>query len=296
MLITALRDARRSKGWTQELLGSRIGCQGQTIKRLEAGIGSARTLDATMNALELRLVGVGLGATLAEQLRYRRVKRGLSLQELARRTRLSRTTIAAVERGGGSLASVAQLLSYLAPKASRRAPERAYWGQGDKLDRDSRFTPPDFLEHVEAAFGPIDLDPCGHRMSPVNARKRILLEEGGDGLVDDWQGRLVFMNPPYSALLQWLRRAHEQWSEGNVGTVVCLVPVRTDSEWFHTTLAPVADIFLLQGRVRFLNRAGKAQPTPFSLMLVTLGASREARALFSGQVSGRWIEARANGS
>ncbi len=177
----------------------------------------------------------------------------------------------------------------LAPEARRRAPERSYWGQGDKEDRDSRFTPPDFMESIYAAFGQVDLDPCAHRLSPVIAHRRILLEDGGDGLVDDWSGRLAFVNPPFSELLKWLRRAYDHWQAGNVETVVCLVPVRTDSAWFHETLSTDADIYLLQGRVRFLNPQGNRQHTPFSLMVMTLGATAEQKARYAELAPGFWL-------
>ncbi len=259
------------------------------IKRLERGIGSVATLVAVKEALDFRLNGLGSGRTLAEQLRNRRRKRGWSLDKAAERSGLSRATISSLEQGGGSVASLLRLLAVVAPKARQRAPERAYWGQGDKEDRDSRFTPPEFMDGIYQAFGEIDLDPCGNALSPVIARRRIMLSEGGDGLTDNWSGRLVFVNPPFSALLQWLRRAYDQWIAGNVETVVCLVPVRTDSAWFQDTLSSVADIYLLRGRVRFLNSHGKGQHTPFSLMLVTLGATAEQRARYAKLVPGYWL-------
>jgi transcriptional regulator with XRE-family HTH domain len=259
------------------------------IKRLEQGIGSVATLVAAMAALDFRLTGVGSGKALHEQIRNRRQQRSLSLEQVAQQTGLSRTTIASLERGGGSAASLLKLLTVLAPHARRRAPERAYWGQGDKEDRDSRFTPPEFMAGIYAAFGEVDLDPCGHRLSPVVAHRRILLSEGGDGLVDAWSGRLVFVNPPYSAMIKWLRRAFEQWHAGNVETVVCLVPVRTDSAFFHETLHEAADIFLLRGRVKFLDPHGKGQHTPFSLMLVTLGATPTQLNRYAELVPGQWL-------
>lgn len=289
MLIDELRLARRSAGWSQKTIADRIGVDVQTIKRLERGVGSVSTLTAAMAALDFRLTGLGTGATLHEQLRLRRRARSMSLDQLAARTQLSRATIASLERGGGSVASLLCLLAALAPGARRRAAERSYWGQGDKDDRDSRFTPPDFLASIYAAFGEVDLDPCGHVLSPVVARRRILLSEGGDGLTDEWSGRLAFVNPPYSALLKWLRRAHHQWQAGNVETVVCLVPVRTDSAWFHDTLSAAADIYLLKGRVRFLNSEGKGQSTPFSLMLLTLGATAEQKARYAELMPGFWL-------
>lgn len=242
-----------------------------------------------MAALELHLTGIGPGTTIVDQLRAKRQKLRWSNAETARRAGLNRATVAGLERGEGSVASLQCLLTALAPKARRRAPERSYWGQGDKEDRDSRFTPPDFMEIIYEAFGPVDLDPCAHRMSPVVAARRIILEEGGDGLVDEWSGKLAFVNPPFSAQLLWLRRAYSQWLTGNVETIVCLVPARTDSAWFHETLAVDADIYLLQGRLKFLSTAGKAQPTPFSLMLVTLGASDEQKARLAELTPGGWF-------
>lgn len=242
-----------------------------------------------MAALDFRLTGLAAGKTLPEQLRAERRKRSMSLRDAAEKTGLSSTTIASLERGGGSVASLLRLLAVIAPNARRRAPERSYWGQGDKDDRDIRFTPADFMANIYAAFGEIDLDPCGHSLSPVIARRRILPGEDGDGLVDDWSGKIAFVNPPYSQLLRWLRRAYDQWRAGKVETVVCLVPVRTDSAWFHETLSADADIYLLQGRVLFLDMRGKSQQTPFSLMVLTLGATPEQKGCYAELVPGFWL-------
>lgn len=288
-MIEELREARRSAGWSQRTLAGRIAVDVQTIKRLERGVGSVQTLIAVMAALDFRLTGLGPGKTLPEQLHARRRRRSLSLDEIATRTQLSRTTISSLERGGGSVASLMRLLSVLAPGARRRAPERSYWGQSDKEDRDSRFTPPEFMAGIYKGFGEIDLDPCANVLSPVIARRRILLSEGGDGLSDEWSGNLAFLNPPYSQLLTWLRRAHDQWRAGNVQTVVCLIPVRTDSAWFHDTLSADADVFLLKGRVRFLTSQGKGHHTPFSLMILSLGASAEQKQRYAGLVPGFWL-------
>lgn len=187
------------------------------------------------------------------------------------------------------MASLERLLAVLAPKVRRAAPERVYWGRGDKADRDSRFTPPEFMDQIYDAFGEIDLDPCGHQSSPVTARRRILFADGGDGLSENWSGGLAYVNPPYSETLKWLRRAHNQWSTGNVQTVICLVPVRTDSSWFHDVLARVADIYLLRGRVKFIDTRGKAQHTPFSLMVVMLGATPDQKRRYAQLVQGSWM-------
>lgn len=289
ILIDQIKQARKDRGWSQRFLAERVGCSSQMIKRLEAGVGSVATLVAAMNALEFRLTGLGPGATLAEQLHKRRYKRGWSVATAAAKTGLSPTTIHYLERGGGSVASLMRLLEELAPTARRRAPERAYWGEGDKLDRDSRFTPPEFLAAIHKAFGDIDLDPCGHALSPVKAKRRFLLSAGDDGLTDDWSGRFAFVNPPFSEQQKWLRRAFEQWKAGNVETVVCLVPTRTDSDWFQNVLSGVAKVYFLRGRLRFIDPRGKQQATPFSVMLVILGSTTPQRIGLQERVPGIWM-------
>ena len=288
-LIEELKLARKTAGWSQLTLAQRVGIDVQSIKRMEKGVGSVSTLVAVMDALDFRITGLGSEGKMAARLRDRRRGRGMSIETAADRADLSRGTVASLERGGGSIASLLKLVSVIAPNARRRAPERAYWGEGDKIDRDSRFTPADFMANIYEAFGDVDLDPCAHELSPVAARRRILLSEGGDGLVDDWSGRLAYVNPPFSNLLTWLRRAHDQWKVGKVETVVCLVPVRTDAAWFHETLSVDAQIFLLRGRVRFLDPRGKGQQTPFSLMLVALGATAPQTARYAELVPGFWV-------
>ncbi|MFD1035500.1 DNA N-6-adenine-methyltransferase [Sphingomonas hankookensis] len=289
MLVTALIEARQSMGMSQRALATRIGVPALQIKRLERGVGSVATLTAVMAALDFRLTGIAPGKDLAAQLRACRLRRGLTVVDVAARAKLSRTTVASLERGGGTVASLLRLLKVVAPRARRRAQERVYWSEGDKADRDVRFTPPEFLAKINDAFGAIDLDPCGHELSPVVAKRRILLEEGGDGFVDDWSGGFAFVNPPFSETLLWLKRAHQQWSCGNVGSIVCLVPARTDSRWFHETLTVQADIFLLLGRVRFADIRGRSQHTPFSLMLVAFGTSAQQRERWEEIAEGYWM-------
>lgn len=252
-------------------------------------MGSVSTLVAVMGALEFRLTGLGPGKTLGEQLRNKRLARNWSLRKTADKTGLAVNTVVCLEGDGGSVASLQVLIQKLAPTARRRAPERAYWGQGDKEDRDARFTPPGLLGAVTEAFGSIDIDPCGHELSPVQAKRSILLSEGGDGLRDDWSGRLAFVNPPFSEQQKWLRRAHDQWSAGRIEVAVCLVPTRTDSQWFHEVLSQSASIYFLKGRVRFTDPRGRTQATPHSVMLVILGAAENEKVTLASQLPGVWM-------
>ena len=176
ILIDDLRAARRAQGLSRVELAARAGVDPQSVKRLEAGVGTMPTLVSVMKALDYHLSGVARGAHLPAQLRQRRRTLGLSLDQAAARAGMARGTIGKLEGGEGSVRSALRLLGALAPKARRRAPERAHWRYDPHGGRDDRFTPPEFMDTIYEAFGEVDLDPCGHIASPVRAKRRILLD------------------------------------------------------------------------------------------------------------------------
>ena len=56
------------------------------------------------------------------------------------------------------------------------------------------------------------------------------------------------MNPPYSDMKRWMAKAYLESLFGAL--VVCLVPVRTDTSWWHD-YAMFGEIRFLRGRLRF---------------------------------------------
>lgn len=97
-----------------------------------------------------------------------------------------------------------------------------------------------------------------------------------DALKLDWSGWLsegnVWLNPPYSRGLQakFIQHAAAQvaWAKrtwGQSGSVVCLLPARTDTKLFHEVIQPWGKIHFLKGRVKF---KGASQGAPFPSMVV----------------------------
>ena len=214
---------------------------------------------------------------------------GWSISEAANRSGLSRTTISALERGEGTVASLLKYWEVVGREARPRKPDRSHWQQAQIVDRDSRLTPPAFLDIINQAFGEIDLDPCGHRDDFVQAKRKIIREDGGDGLAEPWMGDLVWCNPPFSQMLKWLRKADAEWSAGRAKTIVCLVPARSDSSYYHDRLVEVADIGLLRGRLRFHTSDTVLPPAPFALMLCVFGGRPEQLKRVSELTECRWL-------
>ncbi len=60
------------------------------------------------------------------------------------------------------------------------------------------------------------------------------------------------MNPSYGRTIgKWIKKAYESAKAG--ATVVCLVPARTDTTWWHDYCMK-GEIRLLKGRLKFQNR------------------------------------------
>ena len=97
--------------------------------------------------------------------------------------------------------------------------------------------------------------------TPRNTKCRRFFTKSVDGLKQEWTGT-VWMNPPYSQLGHWVKKAYESSLSGC--TVVGLIPVWTDAKWFQDSCMH-AEIQFLRGRVSFDGRPGFA---PFSNMVV----------------------------
>ena len=123
------------------------GVTSAAIRKLEAGKGPVATLVAVMKALPFQPTVLAPAASFAEQLRNRRLKIGIQIDDVSAKVSVSSATIIELESGSGSVQNLLRLLSVIAPKVKRQAPERAYWGAEKKAELDSRFTPPDFM-HV----------------------------------------------------------------------------------------------------------------------------------------------------
>jgi site-specific DNA-methyltransferase (adenine-specific) len=91
-----------------------------------------------------------------------------------------------------------------------------------------------------------------------------------DALRIDWnhnsRGRPIWLNPPYGRVIKdWVRKASEVASGG--GTVVCLVPSRTDTHWWHDYCINAYEIRYIRGRLKF---GGQKNSAPFPSALVIM--------------------------
>ncbi len=87
-----------------------------------------------------------------------------------------------------------------------------------------------------------------------------------DGLTQNWSGR-VWMNPPCSNLRAWVAKAFR--SRNHCECIVCLLPARTDTKWFHSYVYRRAAIRFIKGRISFVYQGDTFNRSSFPLMIVT---------------------------
>lgn len=121
-------------------------------------------------------------------------------------------------------------------------------------------TPQWLFESLDREFG-FNLDPCSTNENAKCKRHFTLAE---DGLSRDWSGQTVFMNPPYGREIGlWMEKAFVSAQKG--ATVVCLVPARTDTAWWHN-FAIHGEIRFLKGRLKFGDATSSA-PFPSAIVV-----------------------------
>lgn len=85
---------------------------------------------------------------------------------------------------------------------------------------------------------------------PETAKCEAFYTPDDDALTQAWTGS-VFLNPPYGAGIgNWITYAYLQAQRWG-GPVVCLIPARTETSWWHRYVMHAEEVRLIKGRVQF---------------------------------------------
>jgi len=122
-------------------------------------------------------------------------------------------------------------------------------------------TPLSFFNKLDEIFK-FTLDPCATKN---NNKCDIFFTINDNGLKQSWEGHTVFMNPPYGrAIGEWIKKAYEESTKPNT-TVVCLLPARTDTKWWHDYCMRADEVHFVKGRLKF---GGCENAAPFPSAVV----------------------------
>ncbi len=97
-----------------------------------------------------------------------------------------------------------------------------------------------------------------------NTKCKVYFDKSVDGLKREWSPFRCWMNPPYGKnISKWMKKAFEESQRGAL--VVCLIPSRTDTKWWHDWVMRASEIRFISGRISFGD--GK-QSAPFPSCVV----------------------------
>lgn len=122
-------------------------------------------------------------------------------------------------------------------------------------------TPQDFFNKYNSIYS-FTLDVCA---TAENTKCEKFFTKEQDGLLQKWEG-VCWMNPPYGrGIKAWVKKAYEAAQGG--ATVVCLLPARTDTAWWHDYCVK-GEIEFIRGRLKF---GGHKSSAPFPSAVVVFG-------------------------
>jgi phage N-6-adenine-methyltransferase len=132
-------------------------------------------------------------------------------------------------------------------------------------------TPQDLFDRLHAVHG-FTLDVCA---LPENAKCPRFFTPEMDGLSLLWGDNVCWMNPPYGREIgKWVKKAYEatlsDWQHSGA-KVVCLLPARTDTAWWHDYVIPHGKVEFLRGRLKF---SGNKWNAPFPNAIVVFERNR----------------------
>lgn len=122
-------------------------------------------------------------------------------------------------------------------------------------EKDDWATPQALFDKLNEEFH-FTVDVCANEH---NHKCQLYWNAEQDGLKQDWNGHMCWVNPPYGYKAPlWVAKASQH-------NAVCLLPARTDTALFHQYIWKKAEVRFLQGRLHFNDGSGRA---PFPSMIV----------------------------
>lgn len=124
-------------------------------------------------------------------------------------------------------------------------------------------TPQEFFDALHKEFGFL-IYVCA---LPENAKCEAYFTPEMNSLKQSWEGKTCWMNPPYGREIGlWVEKAFKEAQKPGT-IVVCLLPARTDTRWWHDYCMK-GEIRFVRGRLKFGSSKNSA---PFPSAVVIFG-------------------------
>jgi len=131
-------------------------------------------------------------------------------------------------------------------------------------DRQDWETPQRFFDKLDEVYR-FTLDVCA---TTKNTKCPKFFTPEVDGLAQDWSGETWWCNPPYGREIgRWMEKCYLE-TKGGDSIGMALIPVRTDTKWWHDWVMRAYSIGFIRGRLKFV---GGSSSAPFPSAIVFWG-------------------------
>ena len=134
---------------------------------------------------------------------------------------------------------------------------------------DEHYTPQKITDFLYKFCPEFDLDPCSDSNKNIKAKRHYTQED--NGLAKSWNGR-VFVNPPFSDVSDWVKKALDEYRKQNCDEVIFLSKFDSRVGWFKPLAQNFSPLCVVEGYVSYHGNDGDA--ATFSTALWYLGDRR----------------------
>jgi len=120
------------------------------------------------------------------------------------------------------------------------------------------------------------LDVCATKK---NTKCKNYITEQEDSLLFQWE-ETFFMNPPYSRVSEFMKKAYYQHLKHNVEGMI-LIFAKTDTKFWHSFIEGKAEVHFIKGRIKFLKNGFKTKnsaPYPSCFVIYRLQRTKQLKA------------------
>lgn len=155
-----------------------------------------------------------------------------------------------------------------------------FYQTNQETTTDIWLTPPSLIR----SLGDFDLDPCcPNNLTWETAKSRYSLEDGNDGLIEDWNGR-IWLNPPYSNWVPFLEKLK------NHGNGIALIFARTETRGFFDHAWNGANsILFIKKRVKFIRKDMKSGGSSTAPSVLIAYGENNTKSLEESGIQGKLI-------
>lgn len=152
-----------------------------------------------------------------------------------------------------------------------------------KNSKDEWYTPIGVINYVKKIAGGITLDPATTEWNAkrMGIKKFYTIET--NGLDKDWQGEIVWLNPPFTTKKDWIKKARQEVNKGDC-KVFILLPMSMETVLWQEEILGHARLHIPNRRISFIDSETLQQKKDIQLTNIVFEMGKMKSAPFGSAI------------